>query len=230
MKSTNYLLLLTVVVSLVNIFLATPLAQADIVLFDDAYGSGWTKGTWDLYVDTEYAYGDNLASLRRSGSVVLKTTNPSGVEISQTPILQAYVNFVVTEATPGHALTNVKVRAMDGSLFEFDDRSVGWTCYLDGVEYVDAAEIVFDTNPQTWQMFEIDLSQVDYFGWPYQSRELGSQPVLSLEFSARGNAIGDVDMLVDEVCLVIPEPSTLIVLVCGIAELARQRRGRRVHR
>lgn len=206
-----------------SILLATPLAQADMILFDDAYGSGWTKGTWDLYVDTEYAYGDSLASLRRSGGVTLETTIPSGVEISQTPVLRAFVNFAVTEATPGHSLTNIKARAMDGTLFEFDDRSEGWTCYLDGVEYVDAADIVFDTDPQTWQLFEIDLSQVDYFGWPYQARQLGSTPISGIEFSAYGNTTGAIAMLADDIRLV-PEPATLSLLALGGVALIRRRR------
>jgi len=118
----------------------------------------------------------------------------------------------------------VKVRTTDGCLFEFDNRSTGWVCQLDGVEYRDAAEIVFDTDPDTWQLFEIDLGQVDYYGWPYQSQQLGNTPITFIAFSAYGNTTGNITMLADEIRLV-PDPAMVILLVLGgLVLLGPQRR------
>ena len=206
---------------------AAPVATlaGPLTLFDDDYGPGWTRGTWDVHVDRENTYGGSAAALHRVGGVTLKTTSLGGLDISGTPLLQAYVNFRVSEAAPGHSLTNVKVRTTTGTLFEFDDRGAGWVCYLDGVEHRDAAEIVFDTDPRSWQLFEIDLSQVDYFGWPHQARQLGDTPITSIEFSAYGNTTGTIAMSADDIRLV-PEPALVGVLCVGALALLRRRRQR----
>ena len=195
-----------------------------IIIFDDDYGQGWSKGTFDVYVDTENTHNDSDASLRRNGGVTIVVTQPDGLDIIATSLLQAYVNFLVSDDMPGHSLTNVRVRTTSGTLFEFDDRSEGWVCYLDGIEYRDAAEIVFDTDPHTWQLFEIDLSQTDYYSWPYQTRQLGNTPITGIEFSAHGNTSGAIAMLADNVRLV-PEPATLGLLALGgMALICRHRK------
>jgi len=185
-----------------------------IIIFDDEYGPGWSKSASNMYVNTDNTHNDSVASLMRNGGVTIKVTLPDGLDISGKSVLQAYVNFLVSDATPGHSLTNIKVRTTSGTLFEFDDRSEGWVCYLDDIEYRDAAEIVFDTDPHTWQLFEIDLSQTDYYGWPYQARQIGNTPITGIEFSAHGNTIGAIAMLADDVRLV-PEPATLLLLGIG---------------
>jgi len=198
-------------------------SKADVIVFDDTYGSAWTKGTWDMSIDGTYAYSGEY-SVRRDGDLVFDIISSDGLDISETPILQAYVNFLVTDESPGHSLTNVKIFTLDGTLFEFDDRSDGWTCYLEGVEYVDAAEIVFDTNPETWQLFEIDLSQVDYSGWPYKSQLIDATPVTALTFSADGSSTSDIDMLADNVRFVpvVPLPTTLALLGTGTLLLLKR--------
>ena len=204
-------------------YASTVLANATV--FEDDYGQDWTKGTWDVYVDTEQTRNDSTASLRRTGGVILEVANPDGLDIRATPILQAYVNFLVTDATPGHSLTNIKVGTTDGTLFEFDDRSEGWVCYLDETEYTDASEIMFDVDPDTWQLFEIDLSQADYFGWPYQSRQIGDATITSLSFSPYGNTTGKIAMYVDDISLV-PEPTTISLLGLGVIALFPKRKKR----
>jgi len=218
--------MLTVVsIALAVVLASTPSATlaGPIILFDDDYGPGWTKGASNVYIDTDNTNSGSAASLRRIGGITIGVMRPDGLDISGSPLLQAHVNFLVSDATPGHSLTNVKVRTTSGTLFEFDDRSEGWVCYLDGLEYRDAAEIVFDTDPHTWQLFEIDFSQTDYFGWPYQARQLGSTPILGIEFSAYGNTTGAIAMLADDIRLV-PEPATLGLLAVGGLVLIRRRR------
>ncbi len=188
-------------------------AFADVI-YDDDYGTGWTKGTWDVSVDTETTYNNSSSAVRRDNGVSFAVINPAGLDISENPIFQAYVNFIVSESEPGHSITNLQVSTIDGTLFEFDDRSKGWSCYVDGTEYVDADEIVFDNDPNTWQLFEIDLSQTDYFGWPYQSRELGDSPITSIKFGNYGNTTGTSDMYVDNAKL-IPEPATMALVALG---------------
>jgi len=209
---------LACVVEVVVLAAKSQVASAGLIIFDDDYGSGWARSARDMYADTDITHSGSAASLRRIGGVTVGVTHRDGLDISGTPLLQAYVNFLVSEATPGHAFTNVKVRTTSGMLFEFDDRSEGWVCYLDGLEYRDAAAIVFDTDPHTWQLFEIDLSQTDYFGWPYEARQLGSTPITGIEFSAYGNTIGTIDMLADDIWLV-PEPATTTLLGAGIMGL-----------
>ncbi len=225
MKATISHVLVIGAVSAVLACSAAP-AKADIVVFDDEYGEGW-KDPRNVDIQTEYAHGDSGASLRRTGKgVFVELEESSGLAIDQTPVFRTYVNFVVTDETPGHSITNLRVSTVDGTRFEFDDRSDGWVCYLDGVEYVDAAEVFFDTDPHTWQLFELDMSQVDYYGWPYQSRQLGSTPIESIAFDIYGSTTGRVDMMIDDVRLVshIPEPASLILFgVGGLTVLLRRR-------
>jgi len=207
-------------------------ANAQFTVFDDSYSPDWKNGSWSVYVETANTYNGSAAALGRVGGVMLSTTNSQGVVISGSPILGAYINFNVTESTPGHSITNVKAQALDGALFEFDDRSIGWNYILDGVEYTDEAEVVFDTNPQTWQYFELNLSQTDYFGWPYQSRLLGDTAITSLNFSAYGNSTGAVNMLVDNISFMpitsaVPEPSSLILGLFGVGGILLKKRGKR---
>ena len=218
--------MLVLVCMVVAVVLATTSAvfAVPIIIFDDEYGPGWSKSASSVYVNTDNTHNDSVASLMRNGGITIKVTLPDGLDISGTSVLQAYVNFLVSDATPGYSLTNIKVRTTNGTLFEFDDRSEGWVCYLDDIEYRDAAEIVFDTDPHTWQLFEIDLSQTDYYGWPYQARQIGNTPITGIEFSAHGNTSGAIAMLADNVRLV-PEPATLGLLALGgMALICRHRK------
>lgn len=194
--------------------------KSQITIFDDSFGADWKSGSWNLYVDLETTYDNSCASLNRIGGVKISTSDSSGIDISPNSILSLYINFVPTETLTGYSFTNVKVSTVDGTLFEFDDRSTGWAYTLDGIEYSDSAEVFFDTDPFTWQLFEIDLSQVDYFGWPYQSRNIGSTPITSINFSPYGNTTGDINMYADNIMLypasvTIPEPSAIILALIG---------------
>jgi hypothetical protein len=208
-KSHNKIIM--AVICIMFILAQVPAVNANTMIFDDNYGEGWTAGNWDNYIASEYTYNQTQYSVSRVNEIKFKVTDTQGMIIAGDTIFQAYVNFLVDEETPGHSITNIKVSTTEGTLFEFDDRSTGWICYLDEIEYLDTAEVVFDTNPDTWQLFKIDLSQTDYFGWPYQSRELGITPITSITLSSNGNSIGNTQMLADNV-MIIPEPATIVIL------------------
>ena len=139
----------------------TSVAQADLI-YTDAYGEDW-KGHWSVDVQLEHVF-DGQYALRSSGGIRFDVAPGDGLQIHEFPWLEAYVNFLPSDALPGHSITSVRARATDGSLFEFDDRGPGWEFRIDGVSYVDVHEALFDDDPKTWQLFQIDLSQMDYAG------------------------------------------------------------------
>lgn len=192
------------------------------VIFSDTYGPDW-KGHWSVSVIRDPVYGGEGLALSKTRGMRFDVSSDGGMVIADEPVLQMRINFLVEQNHPGHSLTNVRVLTLDGTLFEFDDRSEGWTCSIDGTSYTDAQEVFFDTDPDTWQLFEIDLSQTDYFGWPYQSRQIGDDPIIRISLDTWGNTTGDALMVVDNAKL-IPEPATICLFSIGAALLLSCRR------
>jgi len=194
-------------------------AWADLI-YTDAYGEDW-KGHWSVDVQSERVF-DGQYALRSSGGIRFDVAAGDGLLIHEAPLLEAYVNFLSSDASPGHSITSVRARATDGSFFEFDDRGPGWEFLIDGVSYVDAREALFDDDPETWQLFQIDLSQIDYAGWPIVEQQIGARAIEQVSFSPWRNTTGNIDILVDNVRLV-PEPTMLVLLGVGCILMLRRR-------
>lgn len=199
-----------------------PQAATASMIFSDAYNTGWASH-WSVSVVQDPVYGGEGFALSKDRGMRFDVSGDDGMVISDTPVLQLRINFIIDQNHTGHSLTNVKVSTIDGNIFEFDNRSEGWTCSVDGTNYIDAQEIFFDTDPDTWQLFEIDLSQTDYFGWPYQSHQIGDTPITRISLDTWKNTTGNALMVVDNVRLV-PEPATICLLGLSVATICRRRK------
>lgn len=206
----NYSLLLVLVVFLVN---ADVFATS--VIYTDDFGDDWECKMWDINVETSNTHNASASALSNEGQFVFYTRDDAGVTIDANPKLNVYVNFFTDEDYTGHSITSLRAHTVSGDLYEFDNRGAGWTYSIDGQVYQDTAEAVFDTDEQTWQLFELDLSQVDYY-WDNgnQPRYLGSSAIDSISFSGWDNTTGDIHIAVDDAMLV-PEPTTAALLGLG---------------
>lgn len=199
-------------------------AQADVIIFDDADGAGWSR-PWYSPAQTTNVYSGTHAVSTGNGQLAF---NHTGL-VDTNHILEFYAN--TTDETPTSDLF-IRLNWTDADSTEhanisFDDRNVPVVYLIDGVA-VNAGTsqngIALDTDTSTWQKIQLDLTQTAYTSFdPYIPHNYvpGSGTLTSITFRNDGGQSSNVVM--DDVRLV-PEPGSMALLGVGAACLLARRR------
>lgn len=207
--------------SLAALLAAVPAASAATVIFEDANGDGWTRNSQSSTQTTNV----------HSGTAALQTTNGNyvfdhaGFTSASDYILEFYAN--TTDETATSSL-RVQLTWAGNATVSYDNRNVGAIYLVDGEEVQAGTSnkgIALDTDPNTWQLIQLDLSQVVYEGFPFVSHQYapGVNAITKIAFGNDGGQ--SANLLLDSVRLVaVPEPASLSVLGMGLGAMLLRRR------
>lgn len=222
-SNTSHTFCLALSLTAVTTLGMTSAAQAEVIIFDDADGGGW---------DTEW-YTEEQGTDVHTGTTALQTTNGQltfvhNGFVGSDHILEFYAN--TKDTTPATdlfiLLTWTDADTTIHSAVAFDDRNVPAEYLIDGVP-VDAGSsqngIGLDTDTNTWQKIQLDLTQTAYTGFPFveHTYDPGSATLTNITFRSDGGHSSNV--VLDDVRLV-PEPASLALFGLGAACLLARRR------
>ncbi len=206
------------------LLLAAPSAQAVVIIFDDADGPGWSR-SWTTPSQATHVYEGTMALRSAQGQFGMSNT---GGFVGSEHILEFYAN--TTDETPAHQLyVTLSWTDADGTShnsISFSNRNIPATyiIIIDDVS-VEATTGGFslDTDLDTWQKVQLDLTQTAYTGWPYISHTYvpGADTIASIRLGPYSGS-QSANVVIDNVRL-IPEPTSLSLLGLGMGALRRRR-------
>lgn len=204
------------------LLLAAPSAQAVVIIFDDADGPGWSR-SWTTPSQATHVYEGTMALRSAQGQFGMSNT---GGFVGSEHILEFYAN--TTDETPAHQLyVTLSWTDADGTshTVPFSSRNIPATYIIDDVS-VEATTGGFslDTDLDTWQKVQLDLTQTAYTGWPYIAHTYvpGADTIASIGLGTNPSG-QSANVVIDNVRL-IPEPALLSLLGLGMGALLRRRR------
>lgn len=214
-------------VVLVVTLMAGLAAQAEVIIFDDAFQSGFNKH-WDANIVTSSVVTpyEGTSSVRRASGTTgngVIVEHSSSFSYGSTPILDFYVN---SDSTGTIGFNMLRVQLSDNSLVEMGTRGPGVTWTVDGVPTT--GTVSWTNDPNQWTHVTFDLSQT-YWYWNGSTdapASLASTDLIKL-FEVRYNSApsGNYAPYLDDVRLVeIPEPSSLLLITAVAPILLRRRR------
>ncbi|GEM_PF-3488546 len=196
-------------------------ASAATVIFDDAMGDGWTRNSQAATQSTS-VYEGTAALQTSNGNFVF---DHAGFTSSSDYVLEFYAN--TSDATPTASL-RVQLTWVGNDAVSFDNRNIPAVYVIDGVEVLAGTSnkgIALDTDPNTWQKVQLDLSQVVYEGFPPVAHQYVPGVDVITRIVIGSDAGQSLNLLVDSVRLVaVPEPASLSALGLGLGALLLRRR------
>ncbi len=198
-------------------------APGAVVIFDDATDAGWTL-EWNVTAQATHVY-EGTTALASNGQFIFKHT---GFVDANNYILEFYAN--TTDTTPAThlfiELSWIDAADVAHSLITYDNRNVPAIYYVDDVPVAAGTSgmgIALDTDTDTWQKIQLDLSQKVYMGWPYVEHQYvpGVDTITRINFRSDGGQ--SLNVVLDSVRLV-PEPASMGLVGLGLGAMLLRRR------
>lgn len=158
-------------VNLLLILLLSVLAHGgDVVIFDDNIANGQIIGA---DVSTERSYEGtssvNYTTETDSGYTVFKFDLTSSVTVGPNRFLQMRVNFDPNTTYPASKIRRIQIIPTGGSAVTFEPDNADYYVDRQPAEVL-SDRILFDSEPNTWQLMTLDLSSTP--GIPNESTQL----------------------------------------------------------
>jgi len=174
-------------------------ACAEIVVFDDAPGTGWSKA-WQMSYQTFNVH---------SGTAIWNNVNDNmlfthdGLDVDTNYVLKTWVNTRTEEGMDLLLRISYTNETETEEDIPFDDRNEDSYYWIDGVP-VTCGEAITDADTNTWQCVQIDLTQTNWTGWPYVEHHFNPTTDHLTEILWNGDSTnsGDHIFLIDDVSLI----------------------------
>lgn len=198
-------------------------AQGAIMVYDDAYGAGWSSSQWDMTVNTTSTHAgsaNSLSSRTPAGSATKVGVKHAGLNVGENTQLEFWMNSRDGSQT-NYITIFINWDGATSTDRPFDDRGYARTYLVDDVP-VAYKTARTDADGATWQKVRIDITEIINTGWPYTVHQFN--PAVNT-LSYIGVQSGDDKLLVDDIQLVsVPEPTSIgLVGAAGLLALRRRR-------